>query len=111
MDIVVTIPKSEYLNDDLEKESLKKGDLLAFWTLHRVPKRLSLGDRVYFVKRGRIDSSMEVVKIQHESEEVCSTTGRHWVGKCQLFLDNLREEELTMPETKGFQGFRYKWWE
>lgn len=111
MDIVVTIPKSEYLTDDIEKEKLKEGDTVAFWTLHRIPQRLVAGDRVYFVKRGKIDSSMEVIEIQMDSEEICSTTGRKWSGKCQLFLDNLREESLSTIDTRGFQGFRYRWWD
>lgn len=110
MDIVVTIPKSEYIKDDLETKDMIENDLVQFWTLHRVPKKLSVGDRIYFVKYGIIESSMEVIDIEVYSTMECETTGRTWSGNCQLILDNLQDESHLEIEMKGFQGFRYKWW-
>jgi hypothetical protein len=109
-DIVLTIPKSEYGNDDLETKAYNEiDDSFQFWTLSRTPTRLNVGDRVYFVKHNRIDSSMRLFDIQENVEQHCDVTGRTWTGKCMLYLDDLKnfEEEV---ETKGFQGFRYKWW-
>jgi len=51
MDIVVTIPKLEYKNDDLENKDIKEKDYNAFWTIGRIPKRLEVGNRVYFTSK------------------------------------------------------------
>jgi hypothetical protein len=107
MDIVVTIPKSEYQNDENETtDYLDNPDIVQFWNFSRIPKKLQVGDRVYFVKNNRIESSMKVIDIVTNSSTKCETTGRTWAGKCQLFLDDLREENIPI-QIKGFQGFRY----
>lgn len=110
MDIVVTIPKSEYKNDDVETADMIENDLEQFWTLSNTPKRLFYGDRVYFVKNNMVESSMRVTRTEHDKSTVCETTGREWKGKCQIFMDDLRSETHLGIETKGFQGFRYRWW-
>ncbi|PLS18959.1 hypothetical protein CVD28_00735 [Bacillus sp. M6-12] len=110
MDIVVTIPKSEYLNDDKESKHMKEEDLVQFWTLNRSPKNISVGDRVYFVKNGEIESSMEIMEIEKDSSMTCLTTDRTWTGSCQLVLDDLQDEHHLGIHVKGFQGFRYRWW-
>lgn len=104
-DIIVTIPKSEYQNDEKEDKNILENDHNAFWTFSRTPKSLNIGDRVYFVKNNRIDSSMRVIDIQENSSMLCETTDRIWSGRCQLLLDDLRSEETQYM--KGFQGFRY----
>lgn len=108
MDIVVTIPKSEYKNDDLETKDMIENDLVQFWVMNREPKKLKRGDRVYFIKNSKIESSMKVIDIKINSQEYCITTGRSWGGNCILYLEDLRYESGL--ESKGFQGFRYKWW-
>lgn len=108
MDIVIAIPKSEYLNDDIETEDMMKNDLIQFWTLYRKPKKLNIGDRVYFIKNNKIESSMRVINIIENSTTKCLTTGRVWKG-VQIFMDDLRYENIDIS-VKGFQGFRYKWW-
>mgnify|MGYP001770562991 CR=1 FL=1 len=108
IDIVVTIPKSEYENDDRETQDMLEKDLVQFWTLSKVPRKLKIDDRVYFVKNEKIESSMRVVDIIGNSTMTCETTGRTWSGKCQIIMDDLREENI--PNIKGFRGFRYRWW-
>jgi hypothetical protein len=110
MDIVVTIPKTEYENDDKETRDTLENGYQQFWTLSKRPKRLSIKDRVYFVKRNKIESSMRVLDIKHNSSMLCETTGRMWNGICQIVMDDLRTEQLDLS-VKGFQGFRYRWWE
>lgn len=110
IDIVVTIPKSEYKNNDLEDRDIKEKGYSAFWTLSRTPKNLCEGDRVYFVKDSKIYSSMKVIEIIQNSRTACETTGREWSGDCQIFMDDFKIENLDI-QIKGFQGFRYKWWE
>ncbi|WP_342505643.1 hypothetical protein [Sporosarcina sp. FSL K6-2383] len=107
MDIVVTIPKSEYENDDNELvDYLSSDDVVMFWTLPVIPKQLQVGDRVYFVKNNRIERSMRLLEIKMDSQMTCETTGRQWSGKCQLIMNDLRMEQFN-TEIKGFQGFRY----
>ena len=108
MDIVVTIPKSEYDNDDKETEYLLNNpDAFQFWTLNKIPKDLNVGDRVYFVKNSKIDSSMNVFEIGFGTEH-CDVTDRDWFG-CILKLNDLEIYKDTI-EIKGFQGYRYRWW-
>ena len=112
IDIVVTIPKSEYKNDDLETEFfMSNKDAYQFWALSKVPKNLEIGDRVYFVKYNKIDSSMKIFDINFDSKisEKCELTVRVWDVSCILYLNDLRDEKLGI-KIKGFQGFRYKWW-
>lgn len=107
LDIIVTIPKSEYMNDDIETKHMEIDDsLVQFWTLSKVPKELKIGDRVYFIKKNKIESSMKVIDIQMNGESICQTTGRAWKGACQIYMDDLRYESFDFV-VRGFQGFRY----
>lgn len=109
MDIVVTIPKSEYNNDDLETQYFKNNsNVYCFWILSKVPKKLKIGDRVYFVKNNKIKSSMRFIYDEHMSSNLCEVTKRTWSGYT-IFMDDLKEENINIT-VKGFQGFRYKWW-
>lgn len=110
MDIVVTIPKHEYENDELETKEMVENDYVQFWTLSKIPKQLNIGDRIYFVKNKQIESSMKVIEIETNSSKVCETTGRKWSGNCQITMDELQDETHLMLHVQGFQGFRYKWW-
>lgn len=107
MNIVVTIPKSEYANDDLETSVYEQGGYEQFWQLRNKPIKLNVGDRVYFVKRGQVESSMCVKRIETDTAATCDVTNRTWRG-CLIYMDDLRKE--NGPEAKGFQGFRYRWW-
>jgi hypothetical protein len=107
MDIVVTIPKSEYKNDDLETKDMIKKDLIQFWKFNKCPQKLEIGDRIYFVKHNKIESSMRVIGMELESKR-CETTNRLWTGWL-IYMDSLKYEKNNI-NIKGFQGFRYKWW-
>jgi hypothetical protein len=110
MDIVVTIPKKEYKNDEKETNFLKENkDSYQFWGISKMPKKLQKGDRVYFIKNNRIDSSMKVKDMQKDSPEFCEVTKRVWDNKVTIYLNDMRKESLDI-NIKGFQGFRYKWW-
>jgi hypothetical protein len=61
------------------------------------------------VKRNKIESSMKVFDIKTDQIEHCDVTNRNWSGKCLVYFRELQEENINI-ETKGFQGFRYKWW-
>lgn len=106
MDILVTIPKTEYKNFELELKDIQKEDKIGFWTLQRAPKNIRVGDRVYFLKDKRIKYSMEIIEIRNDSNMRCDTTQREWSGRCQLLLDDLRTEDFSIT-MNGFMGFRY----
>lgn len=106
MHIVVFVPKREYETDTAEVRALQDSDIVAFWTLSKVPKRLRVGERVYFVRNGRIVDSMRVIEIKQNSTMECDTTGRTWSGKCQIVMDEYREEYFDV-KVKAFQGFAY----
>ena len=110
MDIVVTIPKSEYRNNDLEDKDIKENGYEAFWTLSKIPLKLNVGDRIYFVKNNKIYSSMKVNEVLKNNKATCETTGKEWSGNYQIFMNDFQEENINI-KVKGFQGFRYKWWE
>ena len=105
-DIIVTIPKSQYQNDDLETKDMIDNNKTQFWSMKRIPKDINIGSRIYFVKNGQIESSMRIFKIEKDKEETCSTTGRVWKGNI-LHMDDLKYLETPIPQ-KGFQGYRYK---
>lgn len=81
-----------------------------FWTLAKTPKKLNIGERVYFVKNQQIESSMKIIAIETSTTKTCETTGRVWRGGCQITMDDLQDETDMHLKVKGFQGFRYKWW-
>lgn len=70
-------------------------------------KKLNIGERVYFVKNGIIESSMRVIRIEAKATASCEVTNRTWNG-CLIFMDDLRQEQLE--QVRGFPGFRYRWW-
>lgn len=109
MDIVVTIPRAEYTNNDLEDINIQENGHYAFWTLSKIPKQLNIGDKVYFIKENKIYSSMKVIEILKNSVMQCDTTDRIWSGKCQIVMNDFNYENIPL-KIKGFQGFRYKWW-
>jgi len=75
-----------------------------------MPRSLNIGDRLYFIKNNKVESSMEFCgKGDELSGLTCEVTGRVWQG-CLLLLRDLRNENLPFT-IKGFQGFRYRWWE
>ena len=108
MDIVVTIPKSEYKNDDAETELMQREGGCQFWCMKKMPTNLHIGDRVYFVRDGKVESSMRVIDIRKNGEQSCDTTFRQWRGHL-IYMNDLRQETLPF-KIKGFQGFRYRWW-
>ncbi|WP_324728799.1 hypothetical protein VO178_19560 [Lysinibacillus fusiformis] len=86
MDIVVTIPKNEYVNDDIETTIYEQGGYEQFWQLFKQPKKLNIGDRVYFAKNGYIESSMKVIRIETKAIASCEVTNRTWNG-CLIFYE------------------------
>jgi len=109
MDIVVTISKARYEhNTKVLRDFLEKGGSV-FWWFFRKPKDCDIGDRVHFVKNGRIEYSMRIFAIKPYGTEKCELTGKTHTANYFIFMDDL-QYHTEIIEARGFQGFRYKWW-
>lgn len=104
-DIIVTIPRSQYKNDDIETKDMLENNKTQFWAMKKLPKHIDIGSRIYFVKNGVIESSMKIFKIEKNKIEKCSTTGNIWEGNI-LHLNDLLYLNSPIP-MKGFMGYRY----
>jgi len=106
MDIVVTIPKSESKTIQKEEEWAKQqsGTLYEYWKIGRQPKKLKVGERVYFIENGKITCWSEL--IGYDEDFTCEATKRFWPGLNLVLKYPTHYLKNSIP-TKGFQGFRY----
>ena len=111
MDIVVTIPKTEYDNNILERKAQNENpDMYGFRVFHRMPKKLNIEDRIYFVRGGKVAYSKVIFEIEEREEYFCEVTLTGWYGKYVIKFRDERNEKHLNIKIKGFQGFRYRWW-
>lgn len=104
-DVVVTVPKG------LWDEWLAEGNLAGepwdgehenhFW-LTNLPD-INPGERVYIVAHGRLRGFAPLVRV----EKRCRLRGS--VG-CLVRRNDAKAVTLPHP-VRGFQGFRYRWWD
>jgi hypothetical protein len=105
MDVVVTVPKG------LWREWIAEGDLPGepesgfayhFWLANPLPY-IRAGERVYIVAHGKLRGYAPLLTLEHR----CRL--RPSVG-CLMRTGGA--EALTIPEPiRGFQGYRYRWWD
>jgi len=95
MDIVLTIPKSQYERHNDILCDVLDGKCVLHWVFNRKPK-IEIGENVHFVKNGRVEYFMTVRKKRGYREQT-------------LVMDNPKWH-TEIIEARGFQGFRYKWW-
>jgi hypothetical protein len=105
LDIVVTIPITEYENDSIvNDEFFVDEDSCCVMSVSRKPEHLKHGNRVHFVKNNRVEYSMRVLSINGHIHE--QTKNVYY----NIFLDDLQYAKTTI-EVQEFKGFRYKWWD
>jgi hypothetical protein len=103
MDVVVTVPKGQWLDwlaeGDLPGEESQS--LSHFW-VSTLPS-IKAGERVYIVSHSRLRGFAPLVG---------------WEQSCTLRRDRMcllrrgDAEAVTIPgDVRGFQGWRYRWWE
>jgi len=109
MDIVLTIPKQNYERSNRNLRAYLDDGGCIFWTMSRVAKNLIIGDRVHFVKYGRVEHSMRLFKIKERASEIDVSTGERHSARYILYMDDLQYHDEIIA-VRGFQGFRYKWW-
>jgi hypothetical protein len=101
MDVVVTVPKRlwrEWLDEGCLPGDLWDGLDYYFW-VGRTKPRIEPGDRVYIVANGRLRGYALLVRIHVNDGHVA-------------LVRRGGAEAVTIPgEVRGFQGYRYRWWE
>jgi hypothetical protein len=116
-DVVVTCPKG-FWREWIEEGDAAHGDVLAGvrrpwhgeleygWNLNtRACPSILPGQRVYVVAHGRLRGYSPLVAVEHNPTRF---------GQRARFALVRRGDAVavTIPEpVKGFQGFRYRWWE
>ena len=109
MDIIVTTPKSQMANAAKEAEDCKKaGGGYYFRRLNRYPKRLRLGDRVWYVEDGYIRGFAVAVRFISSNVEIeCDTTNAIYPPGTYVFMTAEFWKWIKPIPYRGFQGWRY----
>lgn len=123
-DIVVCVPQTKEGKTNFSHKTKDIGN--AFWTMGRTPIRLRIHDWVWFVSDEAIVYGAEVKNLEcgplPEIDEAEGYNPPVKNGGCRLtFFDsysasiwtdpNLEDHWFPRLPCKGFQGFRYKWWD
>lgn len=120
-DIVVCVPQTREGKANFYSKVADIG--YAFWTMGRTPKTLKRHDWIWFVNRKRVEYGVEIKEIERGPLEAIEDAYGYNppVPKngCRLhFFDSIGAQCWTQDDSdfpyipsKGFQGFRYKWWE
>lgn len=106
MDIVVTVPKNEWPawleEGDLPNEPWS-GEYSYFWIASR-PRFAKPGDRVYIVWNNKLRGYAPLYRIVADRDD------GGWVSYALVRRGGA--VACTIDEAvRGFQGFRYRWWE
>ena len=124
MDVVVTIP-ADVPDGRMKTKFREPWD--SFWTLCRIPKKLRVGDHVWFVRNGVVVHALKVRRIiKNPRTPVRDAVGHNPPAPrgCRLWFESpsvdirvpdypdeiLDEKGEFRVQVQGFQGFRYRWW-
>jgi len=111
MDIIITVPKSERHRIAQERAWAKRisETTYKYWRVSRLPKKLRIGDRVYFSEDDRINYWQEYAGFDMFDKEsfTCEATKKDWgLGTFLMLKHPVRKLRKSVP-MKGFRGFRY----
>ena len=95
MDIMVTVPKDQYKHMEDKAWAQYEGNQ-PYWEMGRVPKKIEMGDKIFFVMDGRVSMYATIISIDSDPH------GDH----CVLDLRDFRGL-VAKPIHKPFRGFRY----
>lgn len=95
MDILVTVPKDQYRHMEEKAWAQFAGDQ-AYWEMGRVPKKVEMGDKLWFVMDGKVEMYANIISIDADPH------GDHVVFDLRDF-----RALVAKPVHDGFRGFRY----
>lgn len=88
MDIVI------YTNEKVLEH--KRDDGAVYWSFSRKPKKILLGNRLFFAVKGFVKGSFRIDYI-------------HYDGEVDFVSSSWKALKKKIP-IKAFRGFRYRWW-
>jgi len=105
-DILLTTPKSQVKRAKLEAQRAKKeGRGYYFRRFRKLPKKIQLGSRIFYVEDGYVRGFAPVEMI-YEGTMKCDVTGNVYCG-FNLLMNVITWKWIKPIPYKGFQGFRY----
>lgn len=108
MDIMVTTPKKEKFNAELEAANVVKDKAgVYFRYLGRYRPNFEIGDKVFYVENGFIRGYCLIINIEKKVNQKCGTTGRMWPNGWYVYQDATTWKWVKPIPYKGFQGWRY----
>jgi hypothetical protein len=103
MDVVVTVPAKSieaWIDEgDLAGQEDLTYNYYEFKLGCNKPKNLNVGDRVYCVAKGKLIGYSILTRMEQRD------------GCWYLIRSSVAEAVTISEDIKGFQGFRYRWWE
>lgn len=100
-DVVVTIPARQFQawKDEGDLPGEPWSGNISWFKLGQRPKRTKLGDRVYIVCRNHLIGYAPLTDVREHN------------GCFYLIREGNAVAVTIDQEIKGFQGFRYRWWD
>ena len=106
MDIIVTTPKSEsQIAAEEAAYCLKIGGGFYYRTMHRLPKDLNIGDKVFYVEDGFVRGFAVVYDIDF-GDVTCDVSSKQRSGN-QIIMKADSWKWIQPIAMRGFQGWRY----
>lgn len=110
MDIIVTIPRARQAQVEAEEAEIARAIAAGehagffFWCTSRRPRKLDVGDRVYFLWDGAVRAWHEVTGFGDDL--TCDLTGIPYLGCCIEMAPEIHELR-PVRHMQPFRGFRY----
>lgn len=103
----MTVPQTVNWTDyqkELAAVSDPNGDAVLNYRVHRFPKAMNVGDRLYVVHKGRVRGWMTITGMEHDRAAFrCETTGTMWRAGNYIQRKGVFHAVPGRPK-KGFRG-------
>jgi hypothetical protein len=107
VNIIVTTPKGEIKNAKKEAEfCIKNRGGFYFRKLSKKPKKLNVGDRIYYIEDGFIRGFSLVFEIKN-SRMKCEVMKKEWGDGWYIIMKAEDWKWIRIIPMKGFQGYHY----
>jgi hypothetical protein len=108
--IIVTTPVGNSKRAALEAQNSIEaggGEYFRRFGGRSFPKRLVVGDRVYYIQNGFVRGFALVSRFEISGGETCDISGEQYGSGHYVFMDAKSWQWVTPAPMKGFQGYRY----